>query len=267
MNIPINHSVKTSAYHVEVLDRALAIIEVLSLEGPGLSLGDLAEKSGLHKSTVHRLLSVLERHRYVEKKQKNNTYCLGLKLFELGSKALAQLDLSERARPHLERLAQETGETAHLCILDDAEVLYLEKVEAPRTVRIPSVVGQRYPVHCGASGKTLLAFLPESQIDEIITRKGMKAFTRNTITTLAGLKQALRTVRVGGYALDDEEFEVGLKCIGAPVRDHAGKVVASIGIAGLAFRLTEDTVPALIRAVKTEAKSLSIDLGWREPSS
>jgi DNA-binding IclR family transcriptional regulator len=256
-------TVRDSPYHIQVLDRALGILELLSADGPGLTLGELVERTGLHKSTVHRLLMVLEQHRFIEKKSATGAYHLGLKLFELGSRALGQLDLHERARPHLERLVFETGETAHLCMLDEGEVLYLEKVEAPRTVRIPSVVGQRYPVHCGASGKSLLAFLPEKQVDDLIRARGLKPYTRNTITTPARLKAELQLVRERGYALDNEEFEEGLKCIAAPVRDHSGRTVASIGVAGLAFRMTDDKLPVLAELIRDVAGKLSAELGYR----
>jgi DNA-binding IclR family transcriptional regulator len=259
-----NPAVKGSQYHVQVLDRALGILEVLSSEGPELALGELVERSGLHKSTVHRLLMVLEQHRFIERKNQNGKYSLGLKLFELGSQALAQLGLTERAKPNLERLVFETGETANLCVLDEGEVLYLEKKEAPRTVRIPAIVGRRYPPHCGAAGKTLLAFLPEDQLDELIKRQGLKAYTKNTITTPAQLKAELQLIRDRGYALDNEEFEEGLKCIGAPVMDYSGSVIASIGIAGLAFRLTDEKIPALAVLVKGVARDLSTELGNRD---
>ena len=254
---------KASPYRVQVLERSLGILELLCSEGPELSLIELSERLRLHKSTTHRLVGVLEQHRFVEKSSNNGKYRLGLKLFELGSKALAHLDWRERARRFLQRLAFETGETAHLCILDDGEVLYLEKVEAPRTVRVPSIVGRRYPAHCGAAGKTLLAFQPEEEIEELIKRRGLKAYTRNTLTTPAQLREGLRLVREQGYAIDNEEFEEGLECIGAPIRDYSGKVVAAISIAGPAFRITEDKLPVLARSVIEAAQELSDDLGYR----
>jgi len=253
---------KASPYRVQVLERSLGILELLCSDGPELSLIELSERLRLHKSTTHRLVGALEQHRFVEKSSNNGKYRLGLKLFELGSKAIAQLDWRERARRFLQRLAFETGETAHLCILDDGEVLYLEKVEAPRTIRVPSIVGRRYPAHCGAAGKTLLAFQPEEEIEELIKRRGLKAYTRNTLTTPAQLREGLRLVREQGYAIDNEEFEEGLECIGAPIRDYSGKVVAAISIAGPAFRITEDKLPVLARSVIEAAKELSDDLGY-----
>lgn len=258
---------KSSQYRVQVLERSLGILELLSSNGPELSLIELSEQLALHKSTTHRLLGVLEQYRFVEKSSSSGKYRLGLKLFELGSKAIANLDWRERARRYLQRLAFDTGETAHLCILDDGEVLYLEKVEAPRTVRVPSIVGRRYPAHCGGAGKTLLAFQPEEEIDDLIKRRGLKGYTRNTFTTPAQLKEGLRVVREQGYAVDNEEFEEGLECIGAPVRDYSGGVVAAISIAGPAFRITEDKIAVLARSVIEAAQALSADLGYREETA
>jgi len=254
---------KDFPYRVQVLDRALGLLEVLSSEGPELTLVELSKRLGLHKSTVHRLLMVLERHRFVERSLQNGGYRLGIKLFELGSKAVMYFDLRERARPHLERLVFMTGETAHLCILDEGEVLYLEKVESSRTVRIPSSIGRRNPAHCTAVGKALLAYLPEKELNDLIKRRGLRAYTRNTITTLAQLRGELQRVRERGYAVDNEEIEEGLKCVGAPVRDYSGKVVASMSIAGPAFRLTENQIPLLAESVMGVANDLSAEIGYR----
>ena len=259
-----NNNTTASPYRVQVLDRALGILELLCSDGPEVTLIELSKRLRLHKSTVHRLLGVLEQHRFVEKSSSNGRYRLGLKLFELGSKAISHLDLRERARPYLQRLVFETGETAHLCILDDGEVLYLEKVEAPSTVRVPSIVGRRYPAHCGAAGKSLLAFLAEDEVKELIKRRGLKAYTRNTLTTPAQLRDGLRLVREHGYAIDNEEFEEGLECIGAPVRDYSGKVVAAMSVAGPTFRVTADKLPALARSVMYAAQELSAELGYQE---
>jgi IclR family KDG regulon transcriptional repressor len=258
---------KSSQYRVQVLERSLGILELLSSNGPELSLIELSEQLLLHKSTTHRLLGVLEQYRFVEKSSSSGKYRLGLKLFELGSNAIAHLDWRERARRYLQRLAFDTGETAHLCILDDGEVLYLEKVEAPRTVRVPSIVGRRYPAHCGGAGKTLLAFQPEEEVDDLIKRRGLTSYTRNTFTTPAQLKEGLRQVRERGYAVDNEEFEEGLECIGAPVRDYSGRVVAAISIAGPTFRITEEKIAVLARSVMEAAQELSADLGYREETA
>jgi DNA-binding IclR family transcriptional regulator len=251
------------AYRVQVLERAIGIIEALWKDGPELSQVELCSRVGLHKSTMHRILNVLEEHRFVEKGKSNAKYRLGTRLFEIGSKAGVNLDLRDQARPYLQRLVYESGETAHLCVLDEGEVLYLEKVEAPRTVRVPSNVGRRYPAHCGAAGKILLAYLTPNEVDEIIKRRGLKAFTHNTITTPAQLRGELEAVAALGYAVDNEEFEEGLQCIGAPIRDYSGKVIASISVAGPASRMSDGKIPSIARSVVDAALDLSRQVGYR----
>jgi IclR family transcriptional regulator, KDG regulon repressor len=256
--------IKDSPYQVQVLDRALGILDLLANGSPELGPSEISERTGLHKSTVHRLLQVLERHRLIEKKAQNGKYCLGLKLFELGSKAVAQLDLRERARPYLERLVRETGETAHICVLDGDRMLSIANVESARTLRTPSTVGHRTPLHCTSVGKALLAFLPEDEQSELIKKCELTAYTRHTLKKPAQLKAELKLIRQRGYAMDDEEIEEGLRCIGAPVMDYSGRVIAAMSIAGPAFRLIEERIPAVARSVIQAASELSVELGYKE---
>jgi DNA-binding IclR family transcriptional regulator len=253
-----------SPYQVQVLDRALSILEILSSDGAEFAPAEVSEQLGLHKSTTHRLLAVLERHRLVWRNPQTGKYRLGLKLFELGSKAVAQLDLRERVRPYLERLVLKTGETAHLCILNDGEMLSLANVESPRTLRTPSTVGRRTPLHCTSVGKALLAFLPEGEAESLIKERELRAYTGKTITKLARLKSEWRLVRERGYAVDDEEIEDGMRCIGAPVRDYSGRVIAAISIAGAAFRLTDERIALVAREVVEAATQFSAELGYQE---
>jgi DNA-binding IclR family transcriptional regulator len=253
-----------SPYQIQVLDRALAILEVLSQEGPDLSLADICEKLQLHKSTAHRLMMVLERYKFIEKNSVSGRYRLGLKLFELGTKAVSQLDLRERARPFLERVVLETGETVHLCIMDDTEVVYLDKVEPARSVRMSSSVGRRNPAHCTAVGKAMMAYLSNAEVESIVSKQGLKPFTRYTITTLSELKTDLVTIRKRGYAIDDEEHEEGVRCVGSVVRGHLGEPVAAISISGPSFRVTKEKIEHLAKPVVEAARSLSANLGFRD---
>lgn len=255
-----------SPYQVQVLDRALAILDTLSAEGPDLSLGEISEKLQLHKSTAHRLIMVLERHKLIERNSVNGRYRLGLKLFELGTRAVSQLDLRERARPFLERLVLETSETVHLCILDDSEVVYLDKVEPTRSVRMATSIGRRNPAHCTAVGKAIMAYLPESQVEAIVRKQGMKAMTANTITSFAELKKELGMVRERGYAVDNEEIEEGVRCVGCVVRNFSGEPLAAISISAPAFRLTKEKVKSLSQPVVAAANALSRELGFKAQS-
>jgi DNA-binding IclR family transcriptional regulator len=248
-----------------VLDRALAMLDALAADGPDLSLADIAEKLELHKSTAHRLIMVLERHNLIERNSVTGRYRLGLKLFELGTRAVARLDLRERARPVLERLVLETSETVHLCILDDAEVVYLDKVEPERSVRMASSVGRRNPAYCTAVGKAILAYLPEAQVEAIVRKYGLKAVTANTITSFLDLKAELAKIREQGYSVDNEEIEEGVRCLGSVVRDFSGGPVAAISVSAPAFRLTEQKVKSVSLPVMAAAHAISAELGFKDP--
>lgn len=257
------HTETTSPYRVQVLDRALAVIDALAEDSGGISLAQLSTKLKLHKSTVHRLVMVLERHRLLEKHSETGRYRLGLKLFELGSRAIAGMDLRERARPHLQRVMYETDETVHLCVLDEGEVLYVDKIEPQRSVRMASSVGRRMPVHCTAVGKAILAELPASEIEEIVRQHGLRPATRRTVRTPAELSAELAAIRSRGYSIDDEENEEGVRCVGAAILDSTGSAVAAISVSGPSFRITKEKVPVVSRSVVAAAQAISAQLGYR----
>ena len=257
-------SIKDRAiYRVQVLERVFHILDALAEASSELALSELSHKLRLHRSTVHRLLVVLEGKRYVEKNPVSGRYRLGSKLLELGTKVAAGLELPAIARPFLEQLVQETGETAHMGVLRQGEVLSITNVESSRTLHTPGTVGRRTPAHCSSLGKSLLAFLPDSELRGLIEARGLNAYTVNTITRPEGLKAELQHVRERGYAVDEEEYEEGLKCIGAPVRDYSGEVIAAISIAGPASRLGEARMPALADSVVKAAVGLSGALGYQ----
>jgi DNA-binding IclR family transcriptional regulator len=255
-------SSSASVYRVQVLDRAVGILKVLADHPSDLAPAEIADRLSLHKSTIHRLIVVLEQHGFIRKTILTGKYGLGLKLFELGSRAVAGLDVSERAKPFLDRLVQETGETAHVCVLDGHETVSIANVEGPRTVRMPATVGRRTPAHCTAVGKAALAFLPKETLDALLAHHPLPAYTHKTLVTRRALAADLEQVRRRGYAIDDEEVEKGLRCIGAPVRNYSGDVVASLSIAGPTFRVTRKRIPALALWVVRIAQDLSTDLGY-----
>jgi DNA-binding IclR family transcriptional regulator len=224
----------------------------------------ISQSLKLHKSTAHRLIMVLERHKLVEKNSSTGKYRLGLKLFELGTKAVSRLDLRERARPYLEKVVLETRETVHLCILDDAEVVYMDKIEPARSVRMASSVGRRNPAYCTAVGKAMMAYLPMEQVETIVKKQGLPPLTKNTITSLRELKAELARIRIRGYAIDDEENEEGVRCVGCAVRGYSGEPVAAISISGPSFRVAKDKVVTLAQPILAAASALSSELGFIE---
>lgn len=252
---------KKSPYRIQVLDRALAILDVLGSQRHESSLAQVSATVKLHKSTTHRLLIVLERHRLVAKNPETGRYRLGLKLFELGSKAIASKDLLQHSLPHLHRLVEETEETVHLCIVDEGEVLYVQKIEPQRSVRMASSIGRRAPAHSTAVGKAILAELPDHEADAMILQHRLKSSTPNTITSAESLKAELCATRTRGYAIDDEENEEGVRCVGAAVRDHSGRPVAAISVSGPSFRITKESIPRIAQSLVKTALALSHDLG------
>jgi DNA-binding IclR family transcriptional regulator len=248
-------------YRIQAIERAVAILGAFSAERPELGVTELAEVLDLHKSTVHRFLVNLERAGLVERIPRSGRYRLGLRLFELGSLVIQQMNLWDEALPFLEALVRESGETGHLAVLDGGEAIYVERVETRRALRIPSAMGRGYPVHATSLGKVLLTYQPESRVREIIAERGLPRFTRNTIADPEALLTELTVVRQQGYAIDDEEYDEGLRCIGAPIMDHTGQVVAALGIGGPVTRVTPERVPELARLVKLAAKGLSHRLG------
>ncbi len=253
-------------YHIQVLDRVFRILDALSDDRSEAGVSELAGRLRLHRSTTHRLLMVLERNRYVERSQPTGRYRLGSKLFELGTRVLARIDLGDTARPFLERLVTETGETAHLGVLRQGEVVSLFNVQSTRNLRAPATVGRRIPAYCTSLGKALLAFLPERELEALVKTLPLKPYTPKTLARPSLFRAELKRVRKRGYAIDDEEFEEGLRCIGAPIRDHSGRVIAALSIAGPVSRLKDSRMSALSHSVARASTDMSRKLGYREPN-
>lgn len=251
-------------YRVQVLDRVFSLLDALAAERRELGGMEIAQRIGLHKSTVHRLLAVLENNRYVERNPANAKYRLGWRLFELGMIATAGVDIYERAKPEVESLVAQTGETAHVGVLRQGAIVSLVNAESRSSVRTPSTVGHRNPFHCTSQGKAILAFLPAARLNELLEGYEFQQFTRKTITSRKQFLAELAAIRKHGYAIDDEEFEEGLRCIGAPVRDHSGEVIGAISIAGPSFRVSGERMVPLSAAVRQAGIRLSAVLGFRE---
>jgi DNA-binding IclR family transcriptional regulator len=251
---------------VQTLERASLILDILGQSVQGISIKDLSDKMHLPKGTTHRLLSSLVYFGYVRQDQNTKNYFLGFKLVELGNMLLGQLDLRKEAEPFLRDLAERTRETVHLVILDGSEIVYLDKLETePHTggLRMASRVGSRNPAHSCAVGKVLMAYLPEEALAKLVGEKGLPKRTANTITDFNQLKDHMAMVRKQGYAIDDEENERGIRCVGAPIFNEAGRVVAAISVSGPAFRVTKKTVQeSLKKEVMATAQRISRKLGF-----
>jgi len=248
-------------YTVDAAAKALELLTAFSFNERRLSLSDLAARTGIPRATAFRLLSTLEASGFVTKV--GGEYQLGLKCFVLGNVAAADLDLKEVAQPHLVALRDATRETTHLAILDHWRVVYLERLPSPQPVGfMRSRVGAILPAFCTALGKTLLSDLPEPEVTAWAAGQTFPRMTPNTITSAKRLLKELRTVRVRGYALDEEEHELGVRCVAAPVRNHEGKVVAAISVAGPTERMPRTLVGSEVAMkIVAAAHAVSLDLG------
>ena len=251
----------TGRYRIQSVERAVAILNAFSAEEPELGVTELADRLDLHKSTVHRFLVNLEAAGLVERNRHTARYRLGLRIFELGGLVLQQMSLWDEALPFLEGLVRDSGETGHLAVLDGGEAVYIEKVEARKALRIPSAIGRGYPAHATSLGKLLLAHLTADARDLVLAERGLARCTPNTITGRDQLNTELDLIRSQGFAVDDEEYEEGLRCIGAPIVGHTGHVVAAIGIGGPVTRVTPRRVGELAELVMSAAASLSRRMG------
>jgi len=248
-------------YKVQALDRAFAVLDLLGESETPLGLAQVASALQLHKSTAHRFLMVLERHHMVERTL-SGKFRLGLRLFDFGNRAIEQYDLRDRAQPHLRRLVAETEETAHLCLLEQARVIYIDKIEPARSVRMITRVGASNPVHCTSVGKAMLAFLPEERAADIIRRTRFERFTERTISTAEALKAEIEKTRRRGYAVDDEELEEGLRCIAVPVLDAQRQPVAAVSVSGPSFRVTAQKLPSIANHLLQCVRGISTDMGF-----
>lgn len=213
------------------------------------------------KSSVHRALATLTVHGFVEQDQTTRRYRLGMRLFEIGSAAVHQRGLHGAAQPALVELARVTGETCHLAVLSGTEAVYVYKIDGTSHFSMSSRVGGRAPSYCTSIGKVLLAWAGDALFERVV-HDGLRAFTPRTITSAKKLAEELEKVRKLGYAVDDTEYQEGLRCIAAPVRDHAGSVVAAVGIAGPTHRTADARFASLVREVEKAGSNVSRSLGY-----
>jgi IclR family transcriptional regulator, KDG regulon repressor len=252
-----------TTYSSKVLDRVMMILNTFTSVTPELTFTELIEQTSLHKSTLFRLLEAMRSYGLIEVSKVSGKYHLGLRFFDLGALAIGRLEIRKCADAELEWLAEQSGETAHLCILDGAEIVYISKVESRQALRIPSGVGHRNPAYCTGVGKAILAFLDDEQIEKYLAQIVFRPLTDKTITCPEKMWQEIKSIRQQGYAIDDQEINENVRCIGAPIRDFSGKVIAGISIAGPAIRVTKSRVPELAVQVVKAANKISKHLGYR----
>jgi len=227
-----------------------------------IRISELSRRLGVAKSTVHRLVTTLVSEGMLEQNPDNDKYRLGIALFGLGALVRRRMDVSNEARPYLFALREMTNETVHLAILDGTEIMYVYNLESTHAIRMRSDIGVRKPAYCTAEGLAMLAFQPDDIVDQVV-RNGLRARTSQTITDADRLVKALDAIRQRGCAIEDEDSEIGMRCLAAPIRNDTGDVVAAVGVAGPVSRLSKKAVASFIPHVIDTAASISVRLGHR----
>lgn len=247
------------------LTRALTLLERLAESPKGLHLTDLSYQLGMPAATVHRLLNTFEEMNFVEQDAEQGLWFVGLKAFTVGNAFLNRRDFVAIARPHMETLVEQCGETVNLGVIDDGEVVFISQVESREVMRMIVRLGSRSPIHASGVGKAMLANMSEQRIARILERRGLARFTEKTIDNPALLRDELEQVRQRGYALDDEEHAVGLRCVASAIFDENGQALAAISLSGPKARIVDARLGELGYSIRQTADEITRELGGYRP--
>jgi DNA-binding IclR family transcriptional regulator len=253
---------ETQRYSIRAIERAMRILMGFTTTDKELTIAALAAEAGVPRSTAFRILATLEATGFVERGSIADTFRLGPSALLLGGAALRQLDFQQRLRPQLEALMQATGETVHLVVFRDHQTLVVDKIDSYHAIRLVSNIGFSSPLHATAAGKLMLAYQPQPRIDYILSDYHFTPYTPATITDADALRRHLAQIRQQGYAQDEEEFESGLRCVAAPVRDSTCEVCAGVSVSGPSQRMSDEKVAALIPLLLEHTNQMSRTLGY-----
>lgn len=251
----------TADNNVQSIDRALDIIEALSGESGGLGVTEIATRIGLHKSTAHRIITTMANRGYLTKNDSGN-YQIGLKLIEAVSCYINSLELQTEARPYIAKITGELGLTCHLGVLDGSEVVYIEKMDVFSNVRMYSQIGLHVHSYSSSLGKCLLSNYSSEDLRRIMSNCSFIKFTDKTISSIDELIADLDLVRKRGWGIDDEESEVGHRCVGSPIYDYRGDIIAAISASGPTSIFTADRIDHVAGYLKEQAMEISKSMGY-----
>ena len=250
--------------HVQSVDRALAVIELLAQEEKEMSLTEISKALSWPKTTAYGLIATLRDRQYVDQSSSTGRYRLGMRLFELGNIAARRWDVRAIARPLMQDLNNRVGEMVQLATESGGEVLFIEKMDSTHMIRIVSEIGARLPMHCTGLGKVLLAYKKSSEIKWIIAKHGLRMMTSHTITDRDKLERELINIRRKGYAIDDREIMDSLRCVAAPIYSRDGSVEYAISVSGLAVNLHGERFNTVRDELLQTADNISHLMGHRE---
>lgn len=242
------------------IDKTLNILEVIALNGKGVSLADIVKSSGVPKTTAFRILEILAAREYVTWRKDNEKYSIGIKTLEIGVTGLMGQDIVDVSIPHLQDLSLSVGETSFLAVYNSGDVVYLYKAEGTSSIQTTAHLGSRRPAYCTALGKVILANLPIEESDRIFQKK-LQKFTEKTVTERIKLYEEFAKIRTSGYAVDDEGIEHGLYCMAVPIYNFTGSVIAAISVSGPIKRVCEHR-EKIITELKASSQTISKRLGF-----
>ena len=247
---------------IHSVDRCLNIIDLLSRKPKGLRLFEISRQLDLNPSTTHHLLNTLLPHEYVTQDPDTKKYALGFRFVEIGSRILDSLDVRKISEKHLHALHESCNETVHLAVLRHNKVIYIDKIDSHGKLSLATYVGFATDAYAAAGGKILLSDLPDTKIHDMYGNGTLTVYGKNTITDIASLLAELKNVREKGYAIDDEEYYEGIRCIAAPIRG-GGRVIAAVSVTGSVFTVTKERMEKeLIDWVVKTGKKISNELRW-----
>jgi DNA-binding IclR family transcriptional regulator len=250
------------SYNITALQRGLRLLHIFSESPYGLTAKHVAGRSRLPVSTVHRFLANLEGAGFLNCTG-DGVYHLGIACFAIGQAALGQLDIRRVSLPYLQELNRQTRETIHLTVRHGLSAVYVEKLDSPEQLRIHSRIGAAVPLYCTAVGKIMLAHMPDDERKQALPQLGLRRLTPNTVGNLQELEAELYRVRKNGYACDLEEHELHIRCVAAPIWDHAGAVNASLSITAPVVRMPVTRLRQLATLIQTAGLQISRELGYR----
>jgi DNA-binding IclR family transcriptional regulator len=250
-------------YSVPALEKSIAILDYLANQEKDYTITEIHQDLDIPKATVFMILQVMESNNLVIRNQ-SGRYSLGPKIYTWGMDYMTKMELKKIAHPFLEELSKETGYTVHLGKIVENRVLFIDKVEQPSFIKFNTYIGMRNDIHCCALGKSIAAHLDTRELDGIINAIGLGKYTPNTITDYAKFKEALERIRETGYAIEDEEGEIGVRCIGSAIFDLEGHVVGAVSITALKSELTSDMFHFIGSKVNHKAQKISEALGYRK---
>jgi IclR family transcriptional regulator, KDG regulon repressor len=250
-----------SDYNVRAVERAIQILNSFDDDHPERGISEISEVVGLHKATTHRILTTLLNNGLIERSADGLRYKLGIRLVDLGFNVTRRMDVRREALPYISQLAKQLDEAVDLSLLDQMQVLYIEMIQSHHALTIAATVGRRLPAYCTASGKVFLAHMPLEQVKEYLS-KPLIPTTKNTITDPEAILQQLKTIQEQGYSIDEEEMELGVRAIAAPIYNQKGRVMAAVSIPGPISRLEKRRIPEMAVELMQTTSAISRRFGF-----